>query len=59
MMAVGLITDAHQAEDILRREKADLIALGREMLLNPNWPIKAAKQLGCREQMIPGVNSLF
>ena len=48
-MAVGLITDAHQAEDILRREKADLIALGREMLLNPNWPIQAAQQLGCRD----------
>ena len=47
-MAVGLITDAHQAEDILRREQSDLVALGREMLLNPNWPVHAAKDLGAK-----------
>jgi 2,4-dienoyl-CoA reductase-like NADH-dependent reductase (Old Yellow Enzyme family) len=44
-MAVGLITDPNQAEEILRRGQADLVALGREMLLNPNWPIHAAKTL--------------
>jgi 2,4-dienoyl-CoA reductase-like NADH-dependent reductase (Old Yellow Enzyme family) len=45
-MAVGLITDPHQAEEILQKGQADVVALGREMLLNPNWPIKAAQALG-------------
>lgn len=44
--AVGLITDAHQAEDILISNKADAILLAREFLRDPYWPIKAAKQLG-------------
>ena len=41
-MAVGQITDPHQAETILRQEKADLIAVGREMLFNPNWALHTA-----------------
>ncbi len=45
-MAVGLITDPHQAEEILQEGRADLVALGREMLLNPNWPLTAAASLG-------------
>lgn len=45
-MAVGLITEAQQAEDILQEGKADLIALARELMRNPNWPIQAAEQLG-------------
>ena len=45
-MAVGLITDPNQAEEILSRGQADLVALGREMLLNPTWPVHAAKALG-------------
>lgn len=44
-MAVGLIRDARQAEEILRDGHADLIALGREMLWNPNWALHAAEQL--------------
>jgi 2,4-dienoyl-CoA reductase-like NADH-dependent reductase (Old Yellow Enzyme family) len=44
--AVGLITDAVQAETILAEEKADLILSGREMLRNPYFPMKAAKELG-------------
>ncbi|HAM09681.1 MAG: oxidoreductase [Bacteroidetes bacterium GWE2_41_25] len=43
---VGLITSAAQAESILREEKADLILLGREMLRNPYFPLKAAKEMG-------------
>lgn len=39
--AVGLITDAAQAEEILAAGKADLIAVGREILFNPNWPLHA------------------
>jgi len=44
--AVGLITDAQQAEDILYNEEADLIFMGRELLRNPYFPLEAAKQLG-------------
>lgn len=43
---VGFITDPHQAEQILVCEQADAIALGREMLRNPYWPLHAAKKLG-------------
>jgi 2,4-dienoyl-CoA reductase-like NADH-dependent reductase (Old Yellow Enzyme family) len=45
-MAVGLIVHADQAEEILLSGKADLIALGRELLHNPNWPLDAAQKLG-------------
>ena len=40
--AVGLITDAGQAETILSENKADLILLGRELLRNPYFPLKTA-----------------
>lgn len=46
-MAVGLIVHALQAEDILKSGRADLIALAREMLYNPNWALDAAQKLGC------------
>ena len=45
-MAVGLIIHADQAEEILQSGKADLVAIGREMLNNPNWPMDAATKLG-------------
>lgn len=45
-MAVGLIVHADQAEGILQRGDADLIALARELLYNPNWPMDAAQKLG-------------
>jgi 2,4-dienoyl-CoA reductase-like NADH-dependent reductase (Old Yellow Enzyme family) len=44
--AVGLITDAAQAEQILIDGQADLIFLAREMLRDPYWPLHAARQLG-------------
>lgn len=44
--AVGLIDDAHQAEEILEKGEADLIMLGRELLRNPYFPLQAAKELG-------------
>lgn len=46
-IAVGLIREPEYAESILRDGKATLIALGRELLWNPNWPVQAALQLGC------------
>ena len=44
--AVGLITDARQAEDILGRGDADLIAIARESLRDPYFPRRAARELG-------------
>jgi 2,4-dienoyl-CoA reductase-like NADH-dependent reductase (Old Yellow Enzyme family) len=44
--AVGLITDAAQAEQILIDGQADLIFLAREMLRDSYWPLHAARQLG-------------
>ena len=46
-MAVGLIVRAEQAEAILQEGRADLVALAREMLYNPNWTMDAAQKLGC------------
>jgi len=43
--AVGLITEAQQAEDILREKQADLIFLARELLRDPYFPLHAAYQL--------------
>ncbi|MFB9265359.1 hypothetical protein ACFFWD_19740 [Bradyrhizobium erythrophlei] len=40
-MAVGLIIHGDQADQILRNKQADLIAVGREILNNPNWPMDA------------------
>ncbi len=45
-MAVGLIVHSDQAEDILKAGSSDLVALGRELMHNPNWPIDAAQKLG-------------
>jgi 2,4-dienoyl-CoA reductase-like NADH-dependent reductase (Old Yellow Enzyme family) len=44
--AVGMITDAVQAEHILRTGQADAVLLARELLREPYWPLQAAKELG-------------
>jgi 2,4-dienoyl-CoA reductase-like NADH-dependent reductase (Old Yellow Enzyme family) len=44
-IAVGLITDPHHAEAILQAGSADLIAIAREAMANPNWPASAADAL--------------
>ena len=44
--AVGLITEAEQAEIILKSGQADLVQLARELLRDPYWPRCAAKELG-------------
>ena len=44
--AVGLITDAVQAEQIVADGSADMVLLARELLRNPRWPLEAAHQLG-------------
>ena len=45
VIAVGLITEAEQAEDILHAQEADAVAIGRSMLFNPRWPWQAALEL--------------
>lgn len=40
-MAVGLILHPQQAEDIVAEGKTDLVAVGREALFDPNWPLHA------------------
>ena len=49
-MAVGLITDAKQAEAIIASGDADLVAMARAMLWNPRWPWHAAAILGAQVQ---------
>jgi 2,4-dienoyl-CoA reductase-like NADH-dependent reductase (Old Yellow Enzyme family) len=44
--AVGLIVDGHHAEEILQAGRADLIAIGREALNNPHWPLHQAQAFG-------------
>jgi 2,4-dienoyl-CoA reductase-like NADH-dependent reductase (Old Yellow Enzyme family) len=46
---VGLITEPAQAEAVLQEGKADIVALAREMLCNPYWPVHAAKTLGLED----------
>lgn len=44
--AVGLITTPAQADAIIRDGQADCVLLAREMLRDPYWPLRAAKELG-------------
>ena len=44
-MTVGLITEPHHAEEILQSGKADIIAIGREALYNPNWALHSEVEL--------------
>ena len=47
-IAVGLITEAQQAQDIVQDGSADLVALARALLWNPHWPWHAAAALGAQ-----------
>jgi 2,4-dienoyl-CoA reductase-like NADH-dependent reductase (Old Yellow Enzyme family) len=47
-IAVGLITEAEQAEEIVASGSADMVALARGMLYNPRWPWHAAVKLGAQ-----------
>jgi 2,4-dienoyl-CoA reductase-like NADH-dependent reductase (Old Yellow Enzyme family) len=52
-IAVGLITEPEQAEAIIAKGQADLVALARAMLFNPRWPWHAAMQLGAQVSAPP------
>ena len=51
--AVGLITTPEQAETILQAGSADLVLLGRVLLRDPYFPLKAAKALGAEAGVLP------
>ncbi|WP_305789340.1 NADH:flavin oxidoreductase/NADH oxidase [Symbioplanes lichenis] len=51
--AVGVITDPHQAEKILTEGQADAVALGRQLLVDPFWPRRAALELGADHPLPP------
>lgn len=46
--AVGLITQPHEAEDILKKGQADLVFIAREFLRDSAWVLMAAQQLGVK-----------
>ena len=48
-MAVGFLWDAARCEEIISLGEADMVALARELLDDPNWPLHAAAQLGADE----------
>jgi 2,4-dienoyl-CoA reductase-like NADH-dependent reductase (Old Yellow Enzyme family) len=50
-MAVGMITEGKQAEAILAAGSADLIAVASEMMFDPNWALRAARELGVPDHL--------
>jgi 2,4-dienoyl-CoA reductase-like NADH-dependent reductase (Old Yellow Enzyme family) len=52
-IAIGLITEAKQAEEIVASGKADMVALARGMLYDPRWGWHAAAELGGQVQAPP------
>jgi 2,4-dienoyl-CoA reductase-like NADH-dependent reductase (Old Yellow Enzyme family) len=53
--AVGMITDPMQADQIVRNGEADLILMAREFLREPNWPLRAARELHVKPLPTPPV----
>jgi 2,4-dienoyl-CoA reductase-like NADH-dependent reductase (Old Yellow Enzyme family) len=45
VMAVGMITSGHQAEEIVSSGKADMVAIARAVMDNPHWAWQAAREL--------------
>ncbi len=48
-MAVGLITRPETADTIIRSGQADLVALGRQLLRDPYWPLAAIRTLDAEQ----------
>ncbi len=44
--AVGLITEAKQANDIVVNGEADVVLIARQSLRDAYWPLRAAQELG-------------
>ena len=45
-MAVGLLWNAERCDQIIAEGKANMVALARELLDDPNWPLRSAANLG-------------
>ncbi|MSQ58658.1 MAG: NADH:flavin oxidoreductase/NADH oxidase [Betaproteobacteria bacterium] len=53
VMAVGMITSAKQAEDIVAGNRADMVAIARGMMDDPRWAWHAARELGAQTAYAP------
>ena len=53
--AVGMITSPAQAETVIRSGQADLVLLARELLRDPHFPLRAARELGRGRPLAPPV----
>jgi 2,4-dienoyl-CoA reductase-like NADH-dependent reductase (Old Yellow Enzyme family) len=51
--AVGLITEAAQADELIRNGRTDIVLLARELLRDPYWPLRAARSLGHADAVAP------
>jgi 2,4-dienoyl-CoA reductase-like NADH-dependent reductase (Old Yellow Enzyme family) len=51
--AVGMITEPTHAAEILANDRADVVLLARALLADPAWPIRAAKALGVKPDLLP------
>ena len=51
--AVGMITEAKQADEIVSSGKADAVFLARAMIRNPRWAMNAAEELGVKIDWSP------
>jgi 2,4-dienoyl-CoA reductase-like NADH-dependent reductase (Old Yellow Enzyme family) len=62
-MATGMIFDPRHADSVIRDKRADLVAIARGMLVDPNWAWRAAAVLGgsvdCPRQFVRGYRSRF
>lgn len=48
-IAVGAIVRAQQAADIIESGQSDFVAIGREAMVNPHWPLYCAMALGAKD----------
>lgn len=53
VMAVGMVTRARQAEEIVASGRADLVAIARAMMDDPRWAWHAARELGAQTPYAP------
>lgn len=51
--AVGMIRTAELAEEIVANGRADLVLMGRTLLADPGWPLRAAASLGVKPHLVP------
>jgi 2,4-dienoyl-CoA reductase-like NADH-dependent reductase (Old Yellow Enzyme family) len=51
--AVGMITEPQQAEKVIASGDADAVLLGRALLRDPHWPLRAAHELGAEVRWPP------